>query len=313
MEATAIVFEKPGTLQVKRLGLATPGDSDVVVETLLSGVSTGTEKMLFDGTMPPFPGMTYPLVPGYESVGRIVKAGPASGRKPGDMVFVPGAACYTDAAGLFGASADTLIIPGARAVLIDETLADDAVLLALAATAHHALVRAESPVDQIIGHGVLGQLIARLACALGQNPPQVLETSAARRSGAAGYDVLDPESDQVARRCGTIIDASGNPSAIDPAIGRLAKGGTLVLAGFYGGSVGFNFPAAFMREATLSLSAEFNHDDVRAVLDLVSSGQLSLSGLITHHAPPSDAPQAYKTAFEDPACLKMVIDWRTAA
>ena len=37
-----------------------------------SGISTGTEKLLWSGRMPPFPGMGYPLVPGYESVGRIV-------------------------------------------------------------------------------------------------------------------------------------------------------------------------------------------------------------------------------------------------
>ena len=47
----------------------------MLVEVDYSGISTGTEKLLFNGRMPAFPGMGYPLVPGYESVGRIVDAG----------------------------------------------------------------------------------------------------------------------------------------------------------------------------------------------------------------------------------------------
>ena len=68
-----------------------------------------------------------------------------------------------------------------------------------------------------------------------------------------------------------------------------------------------------MRELTLSIAAEFRPDDVAAVIALVESGRLSLKDLITHRAAPGDASTAYRTAFNDPGCLKMVIDWRKAA
>ena len=48
---------------------------DVVVDIEYSGISTGTERLLWTGRMPAFPGMGYPLVPGYESVGRVVGCG----------------------------------------------------------------------------------------------------------------------------------------------------------------------------------------------------------------------------------------------
>jgi len=38
--------------------------------------------------------MGYPLVPGYESVGRVTQAGPHAGRRVGERVFVPGARCF---------------------------------------------------------------------------------------------------------------------------------------------------------------------------------------------------------------------------
>jgi len=313
MDTTAIVFEQPGTLSVKRLALTPPNACDVVVETLFSGISTGTEKMLFDGSMPQFPGMGYPLVPGYESVATVVEAGPDSGCQTGQTVFVPGANCYSDAAGLFGASANRLVLPGSRTVPVHEDIAEDAVLLALAATAHRALSRAQEPVDVIIGHGVLGRLIARIAIALGQTPPRVLEANPERRKGADGYEVLSPSSDAAKEPSFCTIDASGDPKAVDSAIAGMNRNGVLVLAGFYGDTVRFAFPPAFMREVSIVLSAEFTPEDTHAVLSLIGGGHLSLKGLITHHAHPQDASEAYRTAFGDPHCLKMVIDWRKAS
>jgi NADPH:quinone reductase-like Zn-dependent oxidoreductase len=74
MKAQAIVFEAPRTLSVQTLELKSLEPGDIEVEVTSSGISTGTERLLWDGTMPPFPGLGYPLVPGYETVGRIVKA-----------------------------------------------------------------------------------------------------------------------------------------------------------------------------------------------------------------------------------------------
>ena len=71
--ARAIVFVSPQVLAVQSLQLAEMGPADVEVEVDYSGISTGTERLLWDGTMPPFPGLSYPLVPGYESVGTVVR------------------------------------------------------------------------------------------------------------------------------------------------------------------------------------------------------------------------------------------------
>jgi 3-hydroxyethyl bacteriochlorophyllide a dehydrogenase len=65
-----------------------------------------------------------------------------------------------------------------------------------------------------------------------------------------------------------------------------------------------------MREARLRVAAEWRDADLRAVKALVESGELSLDGLITHRQAASEAPSAYRTAFTDPSCLKMILDWR---
>ena len=126
--------------------------------------------------------------------------------------------------------------------------------------------------------------------------------------GGAGYAVIHPDTDD-RRDYRAIYDASGQGDLLNDWIGRLAKGGEVVLAGFYTGPLSFAFPPAFMREARLRIAAEWQRDDLIATRRLIDSGALSLAGLITHHAAPQDAAQAYETAFTDPACLKMIVDW----
>ena len=281
---------------------------DVQVEIHFSGISTGTEKLLWTGQMPDFPGMGYPLVPGYESVGRIVDAGADSQGRIGEWVFVPGASCYRDARGLFGGSARTVIVASARALPIAEKLAEDGILYALAATALHAISHGDAP-ELIIGHGVLGRLIARLTIASGAPAPVVWDTSRSRQGGGAGYAVIHPDDDD-RHDYRTICDVSGDAGSIESFIARLARGGELVLAGFYNQPISFAFPPAFQREARLRIAAEWEPRDLASINMMIESEALDLAGLITSIAPAAEAETAYPQAFENPECLKMVLDWR---
>ena len=309
MQANAIVFQQPKSLAIKRLALPDMGATDVQVQVEFSGISTGTERLLWDGSMPAFPGMGYPLVPGYETVGRVVAAGDQATVPVGSRVYVPGSQCFQEARNLFGGSASRLIIPSARAMPIEETLAERGVLFALAATAYHAhsAPGTQQP-DLIVGHGVLGRMIARLAVLAGTKPV-VWDTNPARRTGAVGYDVIDP-SDDSRRNYKCICDVSGVGSLLDDLISRLTPGGEVVLAGFYDAPLSFVFPPAFMREARIRIAAQWSPPDLAAVIALAGEGRLSLDGLITHHHYATQADAAYRTAFGDADCLKMVLDWK---
>jgi 3-hydroxyethyl bacteriochlorophyllide a dehydrogenase len=310
INTTAVIFEQPGQVALKQLELTSPGEEDVVVDIHFSGISTGTERLLWSGRMPVFPGMGYPLVPGYESVGRVCEAGTRSGMRVGEVVFVPGAKCFGDVRGLFGGAASRLVVPGARALAVSENLGERAVLIALAATGYHAIApEGLRHPELIIGHGVLGRLIARLTLASGGPAPVVWESNPERMSGAQGYDVVNAESDK-RRDYRTICDVSGDAGILDSLIARLAPGGEICLAGFYSDALHFAFPPAFMREARLRVAAQWVDADLHAVTNLIDSGKLSLDGLITHRKNAYEADAAYRTAFGDPACLKMVLDWR---
>ncbi|MCG6882121.1 MAG: chlorophyll synthesis pathway protein BchC [Silicimonas sp.] len=313
MDTLAVLLKGPEDLALDTLGLIEPGTTDVVVEISHSGISTGTEKLFFTGKMPPFPGMGYPLVPGYEAVGEVVEAGELSGFAVGDRVFVPGANCFEGAHGLFGGAARRIVSAADRVTRIDRGFGSEGALLALAATARHSMAGIQKRVpDLIVGHGVLGRLLARLTVAAGAPAPTVWEIDPARQTGAMGYEVVHPDDDSK-RDYKAIYDASGRGDLLNDLVGRIVKGGEIVLAGFYTEPLSFAFPPAFMKEARFRVAAEWTPDDLVATRELVEGGALSLSGLITHQSPVSDAPAAYRTAFSDPACLKMILDWEGTA
>ena len=309
MQSHAVILSAPGQIGLDAVRLTPPGAADAVVQVRHSGISTGTEKLFWSGEMPPFPGMGYPLVPGYEATGEVVEAGPDAGLPVGTTVFVPGANCYDGAFGLFGASSRTIVTAASRLTRIDAGHGPSGALLALAATARHAMAGpGKAPPDLIVGHGVLGRLLARLTIAAGAPAPTVWDIAPERMTGAQGYTVCTPEADD-RRDYASIYDASGRADLLGDLIGRLTRGGEIVLAGFYTAPLQFAFPPAFMKEARLRISAEWQPDDMTATRALVESGVLRLDDLITHGDTPAHAARAYETAFTDPTCLKMMLDW----
>ncbi|HEX8402713.1 MAG TPA: chlorophyll synthesis pathway protein BchC [Allosphingosinicella sp.] len=305
MQALAVIIEAPERLSLRPLALQPLGPDDLLIEIAWSGISAGTEKLFWTGRMPAFPGMSYPLVPGYESVGRVTDAGANARGRIGEWVFVPGARCFRDAHGLFGGAAQRVVTPAARALPVAESLGEQGVLVALAATAFHALAGGEAP-DLIVGHGVLGRLLARVAIARGASAPTIWEIDPARRDGAG---VIHPATDE-RRDYRSIYDVSGHGAGLDGLIGRLGRGGEIVLAGFYQDPLAFAFAPAFQREARLRVAAEWQPGDLAEVLAMIAEGRLDLSGLISDVRPAEEAGEAYPYALGDSRCLKMALDWR---
>lgn len=305
--AEAITFQGDRTVSSQSFETIHPSGDDVVVETEMTGISAGTEKLLWAGDMPPFPGMGYPLVPGYETVGRVIwaEAGPSL---YGKRVFVPGSYSLKDVKCLFGGAASRITVPATRVRVIDHLEPDEGIMLSLAATAHHAIASGGAP-NLIVGFGALGRLIFRVAKALGHPQPAVWESNPAR--GRAEGIVSTTAEGDAGQQYRSVYDASGNSAIIDRLMQALKPRGTLILAGFYSDRVSFDFAPAFIKEARIQISAEWSQSDMDAVLALIDDGRLSLADLVTHTMPWHRAAVAYDTAFNDPNCLKMTLDWRS--
>jgi 3-hydroxyethyl bacteriochlorophyllide a dehydrogenase len=317
MKSTAVVFSRPKQLSLQALELPQVQAGQLELAVHYSGISTDAERMLWDGSMSALGSVGYPLVPGFETVGQVVKAPRGAKIKEGEMVFVPGADCFSGVKSLYGGAASRLVVSDQMVLPVSNALGVDAVLLALAATAYHAVSGGGvhehfTPPELIIGHGVMGRLLARLTVAAGCPAPTVWETQAEMSQGAQGYDVIRPEDDP-RKDYQAIYHMNGDTFNLDYLIQRIRPGGEVVLAGLYKHGLQFSYSSAFSKEARIRVSSEWKRADLLAVNELVNSDRLSLQGLVTHVQAFHSTNAAYETAFGDISCLKMVLDWSAHA
>ena len=316
MDTVAVVLEGPERPALARLDLTPAGDDDVVVDVEWSGISTGTERLLWSGRMPPFPGMGYPLVPGYESVGRVA-AGRRQfrSRRVGERVFVPGARCFGEVRGLFGgAAASRWSSPGARVVPIDDGLGEQRRAagarrdrlprhrrLGAAQPRAHRRPRRARPAAGPAG----GRWPARAAHGLGDATPT-------RRGGAVGYRVIDPAERRRGATTAPSATSAATPRILDtpdrPPRARAAR--SCWPASTPSRSPSPSRPPSCARRASAS-PREWRdaRPGRRAGAD---RRRPPVAGRPDHPRAEARArpDAAYRTAFGDPACLKMILDWR---
>jgi len=213
----------PGHGELRDERLAVAGAGEVVIETLYSGISRGTESTVFHGHVPPeeyqrmrapfqvgdFPG---PLKYGYANVGRVVQGPDALA---GRTVFClyPHQTHYVVPATAVHAVPDT--VPAARAVLA-----------ANMETALNGVWDARiAPGDRVtvVGAGTVGCLVAWLASRVPGCAVELVDVVDARRATAAALGVAFSPVDQAARDRDVVVHASGSSEGLDAA---------LALAGF---------------------------------------------------------------------------------
>ncbi len=316
-QARAVVIPSAKHIELRTVGLTPAASGDVVIETVYTSISAGTERMLYDGRMP-HPMLQFPVVPGYETVGRIIDAPSSAHDLLGKWVYVGGARCYTDVNPAWGGQSSHLHIDHQRVVTLDGMRPEYGVLLALAATAHHGVDIAGEISGQrvlVIGQGPVGQLAARIAMLRGADVT-VVDRVPERLQRATAHHVINVAeralADYQIAACDVIIEASGSMSALTGAIASLAPNGRIVLLGYYD-ELHLPYMPLFLKQAQLLTAKEWAQGDLQRCRDLIVSGALDVSALITHRQPIDNVVAAYQTALFDQDCLKVLLTWSQSA
>jgi len=234
LQARACWLLPPGRAELRLEPLRPPGEAEVLVRTLHSGISRGTEMLVFRGEVPaseqqrmraPFQqgNFTGPLTYGYSSVG-IVEQGPPA--LQGRVVFclhphqdryvVPAAAVHPLPGG----------VPPARAVLA-----------ANLETAVNALWDAAPRVGDriaVVGGGTVGLLVAWLAGRLPGCRVQLVDVQPARAMLAARLGVGFALPDAADTEADLVIHASGQPAGLRTALGLAGFEATVLELSWYG-------------------------------------------------------------------------------
>ena len=102
------------------------------------------------------------------------------------------------------------------------------------------------------------------------------------------------------------VDAVGHPDALELAIRLARKCGTVSIVGVYAERVQVHMGLAWIKSLNMVSGHANVISHVDPVLDLIASGKLDPSPLVTHHMPLDDAPQAYEL-YDKREALKIVL------
>ena len=325
MDATAVVFAAPREVELRTVTMSEPGPEEVLVDTTVSGISPGTERLVYRGNAPAEEpadttidgldgSLSFPLQYGYATVGTVERTGAdVDDDLDGETVFA------------FHPHQDRLCVPIDDVVRLPADLDPEvAAMLPSVETATNFLLDGGPLVGErvtVFGAGVVGLCTVRLLSSLSLSSLAVVEPIERRRSLAAEFGadtaVAPSAVDDLYPDCDgpdLVYELSGNPEALDDAIGVAGRDTRVVVGSWYG-----------TKRAALDLGGSFHRDRVSIESSQVSTIAASLSGrwsaarrrdvalerlraaapelrrLITDRLPVTDAQRAYTRLDETPA------------
>ncbi len=233
-EARAFWIREPGRGEIRPVRLPEPGPGEVLVRTLRSGVSRGTEALVFRGGVPPtqydamrapfqegdFPG---PVKYGYLNVG-IVERGPDE--LCGRTVFC-----------LFPHQTAYVVPADAVTVVPDEVPRERAVLAGTVETAVNALWDAAPMVGDritVVGAGMVGCCVARLVGGMPGAQVTLVDVDETRADTATALGVDFALPDDAAGGQDLVMHASATSTGLQLSLDLLAADGTVVDLSWYG-------------------------------------------------------------------------------
>ncbi|MGK3940251.1 zinc-binding alcohol dehydrogenase [Streptomyces sp. RP5T] len=236
MKAAARAFwlRSPGRGEVREVALPVPGEDEVLVRSLYSGVSRGTETLVFRGQVPEsqyaamrapfqegdFPG---PVKYGYLSVG-VVEEGPAALKGRTVFCLYPHQTRY-----VVPASAVTVVpddVPPARAVLAGTV-----------ETAVNALWDAAPLIGDriaVVGGGMVGSSVAALLARFPGVRLQLVDSDPARAATAEALGAGFASPEDALGDCDLVVHASATEQGLARSLELLAAEGTVVELSWYG-------------------------------------------------------------------------------
>ncbi|MFO7831243.1 MAG: zinc-binding dehydrogenase [Desulfuromonadaceae bacterium] len=324
-------FTAPYALEFREVELPEPEPDEILVRTLCSGISAGTEMLAYRGQLPADQALdatidtldnqstTYPFQYGYANVGRVEAAGDkVDSSMLGKNIFAlqPHATHYIT-------KADAVVElpagmkPQAGIFLANMETAVNIVLDARPMLGDHIA---------ILGQGIVGLLVTGILSRFPLAASYALERMPLRRSRAlelGAEEVIDPDcaedmaslntslSETPGQGADLVIELTGSPAALNMAVDYCAYTGRIIVGSWYGNKpVTLDLGGRFHRERIHIVSSQVSRIDPElcgrwdrerrftTALDLIE--QIKPEQLITHKIEFSSAPEAYTLLDRNP-------------
>ena len=299
MKARQLWFVGTAEVEIREQEIGYPAADEILVRTQYSGISAGTEMLVYRGQLPgdialdasiaalKDKGNSYPLMYGYACVGRIEAVGSAVDSKiQGKLIFA------------FQPHVSHFICRQEHVVLLPDDLPEEAgIFLANMETAVSLLIDAQPKANEsvaVIGLGIVGQLVN---CLMQDYPVKkviVTDRIAGRRELAtqtSGFKSFDPDAREFLDEIGEegvelVFELSGNPQALNLAIQICGFAGRIIVGSWYGNKTSeLKLGGRFHRNRISIISSQVStiHPDYSAVWTREKRLKKALESIVSLH------------------------------
>ena len=306
-----LVCQEPKVMIWEKREIPKPGDDEALIKLKTVGIC-GTDIHAWAGNQPFF---SYPRVLGHEICGEIIGLGKninhlQNGQQVSVIPYVSCRKCPACRSGRTNCCENISVIgvhqdggfseflsgPANSLLVTDGIDPHAAALIEPYAISAHAVRRAAIlPGEQIlvVGAGPIGLGVAAIAKADGAQVVMA-DTSAARRAHVEkhlGLVTLDPSSadfDASLRAAfggslaQKVIDATGNPQAMNNTVNLIRHGGSITFVGLFKGDLQFSDPEFHKKETTMMGSRNATEEDFAKVGRLMAQGKVTAQMMLTH-------------------------------
>lgn len=320
----SIVVKPDNQIEISDFTIRPPGEGEVLVKTVSSLISAGTELGSQEQQR------THDFTPGYSNAGEIVALGNgAQDYKVGDRVLsLGGHANYVTVSSR----------PNSLAPIPDGVSFDEAAFGVLGSVSIHGVRKAKIELGEfaaITGMGLVGQLALQLASQTGCDALVAIDLADMRLQVASEYatHTMNPSVREVkseingltnGRGLDIVIEASGYPQALLTAFDLARIGGRIMLLGsIWHRKIEVDFMPFHEKELTLvgchqpkcptaetiyfPWTQQYNR---RQILKMIADGRMDVQRLISHKLPYDEAAEAYRLLRDEKdKSLGVVLDW----
>ncbi|KPJ63238.1 MAG: hypothetical protein AMS15_01140 [Planctomycetes bacterium DG_23] len=315
--ARRIVFPEKGVVKVEDFELGGPGPRQILVRTISSLISVGTE--LVDLHAKRLSGKRYPSYPGYANVSEIIEVGEeVEGFSAGERVYsqaTHATHCLLDVE-------KDMVLKVPEAVPSSHATFTTIAAVALYGVREAGLTLGESVA--IFGQGLVGALSLQFAKLAGAEPLIAIDLvdaklALARQMGAT--HIINPQKENLeeavreatkGKGARVVIEAAGNPKTIPEAFKIASQRGRIVVIGGLHGLISLDLFTEFqLKELTMlgrhqprcpreetpltPFTQIFNRE---LILNYLETGRLKVKELISLEAPYREAPEIYRRLSE---------------
>jgi len=335
MENLTVVFTGPKQVTVEERAMPVIGDNDMLVETILTLISIGTELTILNAESPKGSIWdriaSFPLTPGYNNIGKVIEVG-----KNVDKSWIG-----RKVAGYMPHSSYVIAKPESVRVIHRDIPDEQAVFFTLAEIVMNGVRRGELSWGEsavVYGLGLLGQLAVRFCHFAGARPVFGIDISENRIGmlpKTKGIVAINPKDTDVVktvyqltngRMADVVYEVTGNPDIIPQEFSVLKRQGKLViLSSPRGTTKNFDFhdlcnsPSYSIIGAHNSSHPQYEtpynqwtqkrHGEL--FFNMIADGEIDVKPLISHRVNCKDAPQMYQMLMDDRTqAMGVILEWK---